>query len=240
MKKQLLVLVLGLLTFFGQAQEKQIDSTAIFILDKMSDVIGDLNSVSFELNTSVDKINADRNIEKHYSHSNVSMVGPDKLIARIQGDKGDHAFWYDGEFMTYYSFIENNYVTLEAPDNIITMIDSMHMRFDFKFPAADFFYPSFTDDIIEDFDSISYLGQKTIDGEPCFYIMATNKDTNVQLWVSNNMNVLPKRMVIIQKNKDNMQYEANFIKWELNPEIPNSVFDFTPPPNSKLISILEK
>lgn len=241
MKKQLLAICLGILPFLGHAQAaKQIDSTAIYILDKMSDIIGDLQSVSLSMNSSVDKLNADSNIEKHYHHSEVTMVGPDKLIARVLGDKGDHAFWYDGEYMTYYSFEENNYVTLEAPENIITMIDTMHTRFGFRFPAADFFYPSFTDDLIDDFDTIEYLGQKTIDGEPCFYIMATSKDASVQLWISNTMNTLPKRMVIIQKNKNNMQYEANFLKWDLNPIIPNSVFDFTPPPKSKLISILEK
>lgn len=80
MKKYLFALTLCVLPFLNQAQEKQIDSTAIFILDKMSDIIGDLNSVSFTLNTSVDKLNADKNIEKHYKHSTVSMVGPDKLI----------------------------------------------------------------------------------------------------------------------------------------------------------------
>tara|TARA_R110002012_G_scaffold321809_1_gene551534 strand:+ start:35955 stop:36677 length:723 start_codon:yes stop_codon:yes gene_type:complete len=240
MKKYLFALTLCVLPFLNQAQEKQIDSTAIFILDKMSDIIGDLGSVIFILNSSVDKLNANNNIEKHYKHSEVSMVGPDKLVSRSQGDKGDHAFWYNGEVMTYYSFNENNYVTLEAPNNIITMIDSMHMRFDFKFPAADFFYPSFTDDIMDEFDSIQYEGQKMIDGESCFYITATNKDTNVQLWISNTMNTLPKRMVIIQKDKGNMQYEATFTKWELNPEIPNAIFEFTPPPGARLISILEK
>ena len=240
MNKHLFALTFCALTLVSHAQEKQIDSTAIFILDKMSDVIGDLQSVSFSLSSSVDKINASSNIEKHYKRSEVSMVGPDKLIARTQGDKGDHAFWYNGEYMTYYSFDENNYVTLEAPDNIITMIDSMHKRFDFRFPAADFFYPSFTDDMMEEFDTIEYLGQKMVDGESCFYIMATNQNTNVQLWISNTMNTLPKRMVIIQKDKNNMQYEANFTSWKLNPEIPNAVFEFSPPPKSKLISILEK
>ncbi|WP_339632025.1 DUF2092 domain-containing protein [Bizionia echini] len=240
MKKLFFALAVFTFPFLVQAQEKEIDSTAIFILDKMSDVIGDLASVSFTLNSSVDKLNADSNIEKHYKHSKVTMVGPDKFVSRTQGDQGNHAFWYNGKFMTYYSFDENNYVTLEAPDNIITMIDSMHTRFDFKFPAADFFYPAFTDDIMEAFDNIQYKGQKIVDGESCFYIIATNPDTNVQIWVSNTMNMLPKRLVIIQKNKENMQYEAHFTKWELNPEVPNSIFEFTPPPGAKLISILEK
>jgi hypothetical protein len=43
---------------------KQIDSTAIFILDRMADVIGDLESVSFDSNTSIDKLMGDNIIEK--------------------------------------------------------------------------------------------------------------------------------------------------------------------------------
>ena len=71
-------------------------------------------------------------------------------------------------------------------------------------------------------------------------IAATNKDLNVQLWISNTTNFLPKHFVIIYKNKSNLQYELRFSNWLINPNIPDSVFDFMPPPNAKLISILKK
>jgi hypothetical protein len=116
----------------------------------------------------------------------------------------------------------------------------MNIDYNFNFPAADFFYPSFTDDMIEQFTSIKYLGKQFIDGEECYHIMATNKDLNVQLWISNETNFLPKHFVIIYKNKSNLQYESRFSNWSLNPNIPDSVFDFMPPPNAKLISILKK
>lgn len=240
MKNKLIAITLMALPLIGISQNsKQIDSTAIFILDQMSHVIGDLESVTFKLNTSVDKINDDNNIEKHYSKSTVSMAGPNKLSARIKGDRGHHGYWYDGEYMTYYSFDENNYVTLEAPDNIIGMIDNMHLRFDFKFPAADFFYPSFTDDIIDDFDNIYFLGKRRVENTECYYIMATNDDMSVQIWIENGMYFLPKKMVIIYKNNRNLQYESTFQEWILNPNIPLASFEFLPPPNSKLIDILE-
>jgi hypothetical protein len=70
--------------------------------------------------------------------------------------------------------------------------------------------------------------------------MATNTDLNVQIWVSNKTYLLPKRFVIIYKNESNIQFESTFSNWTLNPNIPNAVFDFLPPPNAKLISILKK
>jgi hypothetical protein len=241
MKKIFLSYVLLIIPLLGFTQkQKEIDSSAIYILDQMSDLIGDLNSVTFKTTTSTDKLNDKGLIVTHYSTSEVSMVGPDKLIAKTRSDKGGHGNWYNGEYLSYYSYAENNYLTLEAPDNIISMVDDMHTRFDFKFPAMDFFYPSFTDDIIESFDTIQYVGKRTIEEEECYQIMAINNEMHVQLWVSEDRNFLPKKMKIIYKNQNNIQYTTTFTSWVLNPQIPETIFEFLPPPKAKLISILEK
>ncbi|MFT5242763.1 MAG: hypothetical protein ACJA1H_000203 [Glaciecola sp.] len=241
MKKNVLLLPLLLISLFGYAQEvKDIDSTAIFLLDKMANVIGDLEAVSFDLDNSIDKLDANKNIVKHYANSTISFSGPDKLSIRTEGTKGRSGFYYDGSYMSYYNYDENNYITLEAPESTLEMIDEMHTDYDFQFPAADFFYPTFTDDMMEQFTSIKFLGKKIIDDEECYHIMATNKDLNVQIWVSNKTFLLPKRFVIIYKNKSNLQVESTFSNWLLNPNIPDAVFDFLAPPNARLISILKK
>ena len=241
MGKNFLTLPLLLISFFGYSQQvKQIDSTAIFILDKMGQVIGDLESVTFNLYNSTDKLDADSNIVKNYSSSTISFSESDKLLIRTEGAKGKSGFYYDGAYLSYYNYDENNYVTLEAPESTLEMIDQMHLDYNFQFPAADFFYPSLTDDMIEQFTNIKFLGKNTIDGEECYHIMATNEDLNVQLWISNKTYLLPKHFVLIYKNKSNLQYESTFSNWILNPNIPDAVFDFMPPPNAKLISILKK
>ncbi|MDO6760441.1 DUF2092 domain-containing protein [Tamlana sp. 2_MG-2023] len=241
MKNQLFALALFLVTTIGFTQEsKDIDSTAIFILDKMSAVIGDLHSVNFHSSSSNDKMDVNKNIIKEHHESDISFSGPDKLHIRIDGSDEDKAYYYDGSHITYYNYNENNYVTLEAPETTLEMIDDMHLHYDFQFPAADFFYPAFTDDLIEDFDSIKYLGKKTFNNEECYHIMANNKKLNVQIWISSHSNLLPKHFVIIYKDNSNMQHEATFSNWNLNPNIPDAKFDFLAPPNSRLISILKK
>ncbi|WP_223034838.1 DUF2092 domain-containing protein [Hanstruepera marina] len=241
MKKHIIFysfLITGLLGF-GQTT-KDHDSTAIFILDKMADNIGNLEAVSFNLAHSSDEFDENGNVVTQFSTNSITFSGPSKLLVRKNGNKGKVGFWYDGTYMTYYNYDENNYVTLEAPETTIEMIDTMHENYDFVFPAADFFYPSFTDDIIDQFDSISYLGKKTIHGEECYHIMAQNKDLSVQIWVSNETFLLPKHFVLINKAKSNMQYESTFSNWSLNPIVPESAFSFMPPPTARMISILKK
>jgi hypothetical protein len=235
------MLVILLISSLGFTQEtKTIDSTAVYILDKMSAIIGGLESVNFHLTNSEDKLDADNNIIKHYSTSDIYFSGSNKLMVKTERDEGKMGFWYDGLLLTYYNFDENNYVSLEAPETTMEMIDEMNKNYNFLFPAADFFYPTFTDDIIEHFDTVKLLGEKTIEGEECYHILASNENLNVQIFISNKTHLLPKHFVIIYKNKSNLQYQSTFSNWNLNLSIPDAAFDFLPPPTAKLISILKK
>jgi hypothetical protein len=241
MKNTFLATSLLLISFMGYSQEtKIIDSTAVFILDQMGDNIGDLQSVSFDLSNSIDEFDDQGNIVTQFSTSTITFSGPDKLLIRTDGTKGKVGYWYDGTYVTYYSYDENNYVTLEAPETTIEMIDTMHENYSFQFPAADFFYPSLTDDMIEQFDSISYLGKKVVRGVECYHIMASNEKLNIQMWISNESFLLPKHFIVIYKEKSNIQYESTFSNWSINPVIPESAFSFLAPPTARLISILKK
>ena len=241
MKKYMISLALIALPFIGQSQgTRQIDSAAVYILDRMADIIGELEAVSFSMETATDRLDDHQKIKTHYSSSDVNMLGPDKMVFHRYGDKGKHGFWFNGSYATLYSFKENSYVTLEYPGNLIEMIDELHSRFDFQFPAADFFYPSFTDDVLEEFNTLEYLGKTKIDGEDCFYIRATNDNMHLQLWISGSNWNLPKRFIIIQKGEENLRYESTFKHWDINPVLPNTIFEFLPPPKSRLIDIMEK
>jgi len=239
MKNYFLLLILMLSTLLN-AQDVKVDPVAIQILDHMSDVIGQLNSCAYTLSTSQDINDPENGMIKSLAESKVVMVGPDKMLIKVNGDKGNKEFWYDGTSVTYYSFTENNYAKIDAPDNIIATIDSVSMKYDIEIPAADFFYPAFTDDILAGFDRVKYLGEKVVDNEACFHIKTIGKDMDVQYWISNDAYNLPKKYLIVYKDRQNMQYEGTFSNWEINPDIPEAVFEFTAPPKAREIKILAK
>ncbi|QDH80278.1 DUF2092 domain-containing protein [Echinicola soli] len=240
MKKLLLAIYLTLpLSSF--AQERDIDSVAVFILDHMSAVIGDMESCSYNLSTSSDTPAAKVKYSKEYTDNEVYMQGPDKMLVHQKGHKGHRGFFYNGEFFTHYSYSENNYTTVHAPDDIITMIDSMNYNYGVEFPAADFFYPTFTDDLLTHFDTLMYLGTKYVNGKDCFHIAASNENQSVQIWIANDAMNLPVKFLITNKKKELApQYEATFSDWEINPALPATIFEFTPPPGARLIAILPK
>ena len=222
------------------AQTQKVDPAAVLILDQMSDLIGELESCSLNISSSRDVVDPDYGLIRISNNSSVIFDGPDKMLVHLDGDKGKRGYWYNGEHVVYYSYSENNYAMVETDaENTIEVIDNLHIDYGINIPSADFFYPSFTDDILENFDTLKYLGEKTIDNEACFHIKASNKNMDVQFWISNDSYKLPKKFLIIYKNK-NMQYEATFNNWVLNPIVPDSAFEFTPPAKAAQINILVK
>jgi len=234
-----LLLTFCSLIVFSQ-NEKKTDSIAVRLLNKMTAVIGEMPALSVDLETAIDKQNDLFENERFLGQHQLQFSGPDKMTIHSRGDNGNKAFWYNGNFLTYYSYDENNYVTLEAPETTIDMIDSMNTKFGIKFPGADIFFPTLTEDILNTFDHLKYLGKKTVDGQECFHLMASNKDMTFQIWISNNAMYLPKKYLFLDKKNHYQQFEGTFSNWVFNPFIPDTVFEFTPPKNARLISIMAK
>lgn len=221
------------------AQQNQIDPAAVQILDKMSAVIGDMQSCSYSVSTSSDAEEYPHGMVKKLGSSDVYMTGPDKMLIHAYQNDHHKGFWYDGDSLAYYSFDENNYVKIQAPNTILATIDSLKETYEMDFPAADFFYPAFTDDVLDNFETLHYLGEDRMKDKSCFHIKAENKDMAVQIWIADDAFNLPQRLVIQYKNKPGMpQYEAQFENWKVNPELPESIYKFNPPAGARLIAIM--
>jgi len=205
--KQTIISFLGLFLASGMmAQENKFDPAAIMILDRMSDVIGDMTSCSFKTSVAHDVADPDFGMVKQFA---------------------------------IYDFEEKNYGMVPAPNNIIATIDSIHEHFGFDFPAADFLYPAFTDDLLESCDRIAFNGRAEINGHECFQVIAKNATTTSQIWISNDAFNLPVRYVITYDSKPgHPQYDCTFTDWQVNPDLPNAMFNFVPPPGTHEVRLM--
>lgn len=223
----------------GACQAQVYDSIAIKILDRMTDIIGDLSSCKYTLSISKDVEDFDYGKVTRYNTHEVYLAGPDKMLVDSRGDNGHKEFWYNGSKIVFYNFDENNFADLDAPATILATIDTVHKLYGIDFPAADFIYPAFTDDLMGNSDKITFAGLSEVDGKECFHIIADGKEMNMQFWISNDATMMPQKMVIIHKSKSKtLRYEADFSEWQLNPVLPASMFDFLPPANASRVTML--
>jgi hypothetical protein len=220
------------------AQKMQIDTIAVAILDRMSIMIGDLNSCHVTVKSNYDIRSQHLGLVKHGDEEQLYMQGPDKVLIRSGGDRGDRNIFYDGKTLSYYSVENNQYSTLPLSASIMEMIDTVHKIYGIDFPAADFFYPSFVDDLLSESKYLIYLGMTKVDGKDCFHIAGTTPDKTYQFWISEDALNLPLKMVIVYTNRDmNPQYEAVLSDWQINPVLPAALFEFMVPPKAKTIRL---
>src|ERR1700732_5322757 len=107
-------------------QSRKIDTVAVSILDRMSAMIGDLSSCSVTIKSDYDIQSKHLGLVKHSTEEQLFLQGPDKLLIRSEGDKGDRSFLYNGKTLDYYSLDKNQYAEIPAPPSILEMIDTVN------------------------------------------------------------------------------------------------------------------
>ncbi len=228
-----LTLLLGTM----QVQSQELDTAAILVLDRMSEVIGGLHACSYTLHSSQRVDDPDHGritvLQKH----EVYLTGPDRMHVNTTGEKGHTGYWYDGDQVVYYSFTENNFGFMEAPGTIMETIDEIHHRYGVDLPGSDLFYPEFVDDLIAQSNRIYFLGTAALDGKECFRVVAHGEEQSVQLWIANDATFLPVRLIVIDHLDQGAQYTGTFSGWSLNPDIPNAIYQFMPPPGASQVHI---
>jgi len=235
-KKRLFYYVITALILAScSSNPKEYDSRAIASFDKMSETIGGLTSCSYTLNTFISKKSGEQNMNEN----DIYMRGPDKMYVHSIGTKGERSYWYDGNRMSFFKYNKNTYDTVLVSGNIIQAIDFLHHKYGIDFPATDFFYPTFTDDMINNFDEISFYGEEKIDGVDCVVSQLLNDKTLVQIWIEKNTN-LPHKLIINNTRDSLIYYEAVFSNWKENPGLPDVLFEFEPPLNSTRVELKPK
>lgn len=222
-----------------QTPVRRIDTVAVAILDKMSAVIGDLSSCSVTIKTNYDITSKELGLIKHSDEEELFLHGPDKLLVKSDGDRGSRDFYFDGSKLSYYSLDKNQYGQIDAQLSLVEMIDTVNKLYGIEFPAADFLYPSFVDDILADSKELVYLGLTKVNGKECFHIAGKGIDKTFQFWISNDAYTLPMKMVLVYTSKElDPQYEATFTDWQVNPNLPDAMFTFTVPHKAQRVKLI--
>ncbi len=238
MKKGIFLVTLLSTLFFiscNSTGNGEYDTRAVDSLDKLTETIGDLNSLSYTVNSYL--VNEEK--EETFKESDVYLRDSNKMFIANSGTTGDKSFWYNGEKFSYFLFNKNEYDILDAPDNTLKLIDSIHETYNIYFPAADFLYPTLTDDILDNYDQLLYFGEEKVDEVDCFALEATNEEIILQIWIQKETN-LPHKMIISSKTNEDKYYEASYSNWRMNPKLPDIMFEFQAPTGSERKKFVEQ
>jgi hypothetical protein len=108
---------------------------------------------------------------------------------------------------------------------------------DMRLPLAELLSSQLAKTLAERVRAAAYVEPSQIAGVPCDHLALRGDQVDLQLWVAQGNQPVPRRLVLTYTRVDGRpQFWAQFGEWNLAPEVPDSLFVFTPPAGAAKIA----
>lgn len=230
-----------------------IDPNADRIVTRMTTFLKELKSVQVKVVIKYMVNPGNRKTETLYRYV-VSCQRPNKLAIVFEEGPQGKTLVSDGTSMTIYQSQTNSYTVTSAPktlDNVIMEESGPLVKLGARGPAIFDLLVGNLDrnGLLDETTSGVLSGEESIGNKPCWHLKFEKPRLPWDLWVAKTDDPLPVQIVpdltIICRERSlvssrsqpvTMNWSLSFSDWKLNPQLPESVFQFTPPPDAQSAS----
>ena len=215
-----------------------IDDDAAKVLKAMSDKLASAQQFTFEARRTLDPaLVAGRRIKTSATIQG-AVARPDRFAGISTGGGATQKFFYDGKNVTLYDAGPNHYATVPGESTIDRMVDQIVDRWGFHPPMTDLIVSDPYASLSRRATSGKLVGDEYANGVKCHRVAVTQDAVDFDIWISVK-DQLPRRMVVTFKNfEGNPQSRVEIKRWNLNPKLSSSQFNFTPPKNAQEIEMV--
>jgi hypothetical protein len=217
----------------GQAAE----ADAKRLLKAMSDYLAAQKAISFDYDTNLEIVTAQKQKLGLASSGTVVLNRPDKLhITRI-GGFANMDMVFDGKTLTLLGKNSNLYSQLEAPGTIDHLVDELREKYHRPVPGADLLISDPYDQLMPLVNEVRDLGSGVIRDTECDHLAFRTKDVDWQIWIAQGARPHPCRYVITSpKVAGSPEYVLDIRGWKAGVEVAPDSFTLQIPPNAKKLN----
>lgn len=208
---------------------------AVEVLDKMAAFLRGLQEFRLTATTTRDDVTDDGLKIQIAGRSIYEVRTPDKLKLEVVNDKQTRLYYYDGKTVTQYAPSLGAYSVIEAPETIVKMLDAAAERYDVQIPLADLFYWGTERSNVRNLSSGFFVGESRIGDHTCNHYAYRVEGADFQVWLRKSGDPLPCRLVITTTDDDARPEFGATLSWELEPDLGDAVFAFSPPAGAEQI-----
>lgn len=225
----------------AQAQPAGISPDAQRLLKASTDFLAKQQRFSVDTRITLEIVlKSEQKIEFNHT-ARQSVQRPNKLRAERTGDLVNQVFVYDGKSLTLYNPQDKVYAQVAAPDTLEGMLDFARTKLDIVAPAGDLLYKDAYDILLDGVTEGFVVGKAVIEGVRCDHLAFRAPHVDLQVWVQEGAQPLPRRFVITTRDLPNApQFAVTVTKWNLKPDFGAQTFSFTPPAGAKRVDFLPR
>lgn len=221
------------------AQSAPMDPRAVEKLQRMSDVLGAAQTLSFEAESLYDQVEMSGvKIKRAVSHE-VVLQRPDSLYFRSVRDNGEvREGRYDGKALTIVPEEGGAYARIDVPGNVDAMVDHVQAEYQVYIPVAHLLYADLYGKVKDHLLSGVYLGERTIDGEVLDHLSFETTGADWQLWLEQGDRPLPRRLAVTYvRAPGEPEYLTVIEEWKLDPDLEEGLFRFDIPADWRRVEV---
>jgi hypothetical protein len=168
----------------------------------------------------------------------VTVQRPNRARVETQRrDGGKRLVIIDGKEISVFDENENVYAIVPKEGTLSEIIDYYVDELGMPLPLAELASDDLSEVLTENISFAHTIGESTIAGVLCDNLVLQNDEVDIQLWIAKGKKPLPRRVVITYKNEPGEpQFWAQFVKWDLSPDVDDKQFTFQPPADANRIT----
>jgi hypothetical protein len=207
------------------------EEQAMAVLKRMAEFLSQTQRFSVTVDIGFDAVQDSGQKIEFGETRKIVLRRPDHL--RIDTTKRSGAkdtLIFDGKDITVFIPKENAYAIAAKPGTLDEAIAYFVNDLDMRLPLAELLDSNLAKRLPERVATAAYVEQAQMAGVFCDHVAFRGDGVDLQLWVAQGNQPLPRRVVITYTREDGRpQFWANFTEWNLAPKVPDSLFAFTPP-----------
>lgn len=213
----------------GWAQADAIDPMALKLLQRSTDYLAGLKTLSVDANASLDLVIANGQKLKFDQHNVITVQRPNKLRAQRVGEIVGQTFVYDGKSLSVNLPEEGFYATTPAPDTLEAALDFARDSLKIIAPAADLLHKNAYELLTSGLTAAYIVGEATVAGVRCDHVAFRNAEVDWQICIEQGTKPLPRKFIITSKK---MPQSPEFVvvmnRWDVAPRLNAATFRFQP------------
>jgi hypothetical protein len=167
----------------------------------------------------------------------MTMRRPDRLrVETTRRDGRRRVFVFDGTQLAVSDPDLKVYATEPRPGTLDAALDHLTEDLHMRMPLHELFAA----DLAKKLTSLGkarWVDADTIAGTATDHVLLRGDGTDLQVWIAKEGDALPRRIVITYRQEEGQpQFRASFTAWNLSPDVPDSLFAFTPAEGAEKIS----
>jgi hypothetical protein len=211
------------------------------LLKAMTDTLTGATSITLHVEKTFDDILVTGHKVQYSGAIDIALRRPDRLYVSYGDNFAAREVWFDGNQFVLQDHTARVHGQLPAAGTVDATLDAVAVKYDVVMPLAGLLGDDVQELIDENLFFGLYIGLSDVEGVPAHHVLLSSDDADWQIWIDAGETPWPLKIVVTDITEPGEpQQTFLFTDWNLDADLPESMFTPEIPEDSALAAFLPK